>query len=169
MVKADAAGGFVGSTLFDAGGDEVGLSVQETSDHGFAVGGFSTDATGDSDAYLLKTDSDANFSWEQFLGGDDDDLANSIIVTDTDEIVVAGYSTSDDDRDGYLAKTDADGTVLWERHFGEDESDNLYGVSFEPTGGGLVAAGITQSYGSTDWKVLLLGTDDEGLIEWSVQ
>lgn len=169
MVKADTSGSFVGSTLFDGGGDEAGLSIQQTSDDGFVIGGFSTDATGDSDAYILRTDSDANFSWHQFLGGDEDDLANSVLVTDTDEIIVAGYSTSDSDRDGYLAKTNASGTVLWERYFGEEESDNLYGVSFEETGGGLVAAGISQSYGSTDWKVLLLGTDDEGRIEWSVQ
>jgi len=61
-------------TYGGAGWDRA-LSVVQTFDGGYALGGF-TDSfgAGDWDAWLIKTDEDGNMEWNQTYGGPSDDL-----------------------------------------------------------------------------------------------
>src|SRR5205814_640030 len=89
IVKTDALGNIewqktLGGTLY-----EVASSVQQTTDHGFIVAGFSRSNDGDvtghhgatttNDYWVVKLDSSGNLLWQKSLGGSLNDYANSVL------------------------------------------------------------------------------------------
>lgn len=78
-------------------------SVLQTIDGNFIIAGFSTSNSGDvrrnngdSDAWIVKLDSDGNIVWEKNYGGSEDDYANSIKQTTDGGYIIAGSSQSTD-------------------------------------------------------------------------
>jgi hypothetical protein len=61
LVKTDGQGELLWERTFGGAGNDVGVSVQQASDGGYIVAG-NTDSfgAGESDIYLIKTDSDGN-------------------------------------------------------------------------------------------------------------
>jgi len=77
LLKTDDDGNEVWNNRFGSAGDQVGRSVQETSDLGFIIAGYTDD--GNADALVIKTDSDGGLLWDMTLGGASDDEARAII------------------------------------------------------------------------------------------
>ncbi|MDR0664156.1 MAG: hypothetical protein LBF86_01355, partial [Helicobacteraceae bacterium] len=81
-------------------------SIQQTSDNGYVIAGYSysndddiTDHrgyTGISDFWIVKLDENGDIEWKKTLGGSAGDVATSIQQTNDDGYIVAGYSASTD-------------------------------------------------------------------------
>lgn len=97
LLKTDADGNEVWSNRFGGAGDQVGRSVQEASDLGFIIAGYT-----DADALVIKTDSDGGLLWDMTLGGTGDDEARAI--TETGE----GYTFT-----GFTGSFGAGGKDVW--------------------------------------------------------
>jgi predicted secreted protein len=156
------------SKTFGNLGDDVGDSVQKTSDGGYVIAGF-TDSygVGGDDVWLIKTDSDGNKVWDKKFGGTSDDVGWSVQQTSNDGYVVAGGTSSygAGARDAWLIKTDSNGNKVWDKTFGGASFDD--GMSVRQTSdGGYIIAGGTSSYGAGGEDVWLIKTDSDGNEVW---
>src|SRR2546421_559710 len=89
-------------------------SVQQTSDGGYIVAWAAASCGADnSDAWLLKLDSDGNVEWEKTYGGSGGDGASSVQQTTDGGYIVGGIENSfgSSSIGNWLLKLDSDGNV----------------------------------------------------------
>jgi hypothetical protein len=163
FIKTDAGGNKVWEKTFGGTGDYGGTSVQQTSDGGYVIAGYTTPYGAEKmDVYLIKTDASGNKVWEKTFGGSNADKGTSVQQTSDGGYVIAGDTESyGAGGDVYLIKTDASGNKVWEKTFGGSSYD--VGNSVQQTSdGGYVVAGETHSYGAGSSDVYLIKTDANG-------
>lgn len=150
------------------GGLTWAYSVQPTSDGGYiVVGETEPHLFGDTDAWLMKTDSNGNRLWDKTFGGEGWDRAESVQLTSDGGYIIAGwtYSYGEGKQDAWLIKTDSDGNKLWDRTFGG--SGNDWANSVQPTSdGGYIVTGWTSSYSTGMDDIWLIKTDSNGNKLW---
>jgi len=74
---------------------DVAKSVQQTSDRGYIVAGYTVSyGAGSADVWILKLDSYGNLKWNKTFGGSDLDWANSVQQTSDGGYIVAGWTES---------------------------------------------------------------------------
>src|SRR3990172_2314458 len=70
---------------------DYALSVNQTSDNGYALAGYTSSfGAGGDDAWLVKTDSSGNIQWKQTYGGTGGDYASSVVKTSDGGYALAG-------------------------------------------------------------------------------
>ena len=79
LIKTDSNGDTLWSKTYGGDEDENAYSVQETSDGGYIVGGYTESfSVGGKDIYIIKTDAFGNRLWSMTYGGLGDDRCLSI-------------------------------------------------------------------------------------------
>ena len=166
LIKTDSSGNNQWEKTFGGGDWDVGSSVQQTSDNGYLIAGYTESfGAGASDAYLVKTDSSGNKQWEKTFGGSQDDSASSIQKTSDNGYIIAGSTQSfSASEDVYLIKIDSNYNTQWERAFGGGSSDSASSVQ-QTSDNGYIIAGRTTSFGAGDNDVYLVKTDSNGTIQ----
>jgi len=173
LVKTDSNGDTIWTQTYGGGNYEVGNSVQQTTDGGYIVSGYTGSIVGDySDVYLIKTDSNGDTIWTQTIGGSDLNCGECVQQTTDGGYIVAGHIGSTAGVfDVYLLKTDSVGDTLWTQTIGGSEDD--FASSVEQTiDGGYIVVGSTKSYGTGDSDIFLIklefapgiGEESEGSI-----
>ncbi len=138
--KLDKNGNIQGQKIYRTG-SEGGGSIQQTSDGGYAVAGY-THSSGDSDIWVLKLNSDGSIAWQKTYGGPGEDWASSFQQTRDGGYIVAGvtYSFGAGNDDIWVLKLDTDGNIEWQRTYGSPSYE--WGNSIQQTSdGGYVVAG----------------------------
>ncbi|RKX69193.1 hypothetical protein DRP53_08950 [candidate division WOR-3 bacterium] len=169
LIKTDADGDTLWTRTFGGSSWDEGYSVQQTSDGGYIIAGYTKSyGAGEADVYLIKTDADGNALWTKTFGGTSGDWGRSVRQTTDNGYIIAGrtYSYGAGDDDVYLIKTDADGDTLWTKTFGGSSWDEGYSVQ-QTTDGGYIIAGWTKSYGAGGYDVYLIKTDADGNTLWT--
>jgi len=165
LVRTDADGDTLWTRAYGGSASEFGLSVQQTTDGGYIVGGYTESfGAGSSDCYLLKTDANGDTVWTRTYGGSADEYAESVQQTTDGGYVIAGWTFDLGDYDVYLIKTDANGDTLWTRTYGG--ANDEFGVSVQQTADeGYIIAG----YSARGWvsDVYLVRTDANGDELWT--
>jgi len=156
------------SVTFGGTGDDVGNSVQQTSDGGYIIAGYTTSkGAGGADVWLIKTDESGNEAWDRTFGGAGDDYGYSVQQTLDGGYIIAGstnsYGVGYDDV--WLIKTDASGGQVWERTFGALYEDEGHSVQ-QTADGGYIIAGHTDSYNSRPGGMWLVKADSLGNEVW---
>ena len=124
LIKTDASGNLLWQRTFGGTGDDCAYSVQQTSDGGYILAGYTRSfGAGGYDAYLVKTDASGNLQWQKTYKGVDNTFAYSVQqTTDGGFILVGGYNVSSDVRtDIYLVKVDTFGNLQWQRTIEGDD------------------------------------------------
>jgi hypothetical protein len=148
---------------------EIGRSLIQTDDGGFVLAG-ETDSygAGDSDCWLVKTDSSGNHEWNQTFGGIGEDVPYDLIQTVDGGFAFTGHTHSYGARspDIWLVKTDSNGHHKWNQTFGGNASDTAISL-IQTEEEGFALAGITNSMKIGNSEMWLVKTDSSGHHEWN--
>jgi len=146
-----------------SGSDDFALSVQQTTDGGYVMAGFTTSfGAGGTDVYVVKTNANGDTLWTKTYGGSGDDKATEIQQTTDGGYIITGTTTFGAGQDDvYLIKTDGNGSTIWTKTYGGTDYES--GASVKQTlDGGYVVTGSTSSYGAGGSDVYLIKTTANG-------
>jgi hypothetical protein len=103
VVKIDPNGILQWEKSYGGNSDDFATCIQQTSDSGYIVTGYSYSTNGDvsgghggCDYWVVKLDTAGFIQWQKCLGGTSDDYAESIKQTNDGGYIVAGYTQSND-------------------------------------------------------------------------
>ena len=150
LLRTDAAGDTLWSRTYGGYGWDSGLGVQSTVDGGFIVNGYTMSfGAGDTDYYMLKTDSSGNILWSRTYGGYHYDNGTCVRQLPDGGYLLGGYAKSfgDEDGDFWIIRTDVNGDSLWSQLYGGPGIENLNGMDIT-LDGGYILAGKTTSVGA---------------------
>ena len=95
LCKTDSYGLMEWNKTYGGMDDDVAYSVQQTSDGGYILAGYTESyGAGGTDAYLIKTDENGVMEWQKTYGGADPDGARSVQQTCDGGYILAGYTES---------------------------------------------------------------------------
>ena len=144
---------------------EVAHWVIQTSDNGFAVGGYTKDVTAeeyDRDFLLVKTDANGKMEWNRTYELMRYDMIGGFVETSDGGFAIAGESSR-----VWLMKTDETGKITWKQTYGSgDVGGRPYSI-IETPDGKFVIAGSTWTVGEGGTNVWLVKTDQSGNMEWN--
>jgi|CXWL01.1.fsa_nt_gi hypothetical protein len=169
IVRLNTNGSILWNKLLGGNGEDAAQSIQQTTDDGYIVAGYSTstangDVTGvnhgsggSRDFWIEKLDRFGNITWNKLLGGDNWDQAYSIKQTADDGYIVTGYSNSStsgditgsnhgpaNSYDYWIVKLNAIGNITWNKLIGGSGEDYSYSI-YQAADGGYVVAGYATS------------------------
>lgn len=162
LIKTDVAGDLQWSKTFGGAGTNLLSSLVETSDGGFALGGFTNSSGGsEGDMWLVKTNSKGDIQWSKNYGDTNHEIANSIVQTSDGGFALAGAKGPGGDfNDFCLVKTDSAGDLLWSKTYGGEGNDVAQSL-VQTTDGGYAMVGFLNNY---PW---LVRVDSTGSMQWN--
>lgn len=189
IVKMDVLGNIQWQKCLGGSGLDVAHFIQQTTDGGYIIAGYSNSHDGDvsgnhsiydwEDSWIIKLDASGNIQWKKCLGGSNQDEANSIQQTTDGGYIVAGWTISNDAevsgnhgrQDYWVVKLDASGNIQWQKCLGGSLDDVAWAVRQTSDGGYIVAGSsgsndgnVSGSHGSHDFWIVKL--DAAGNIQW---
>jgi PGF-CTERM protein len=172
LIKTDGNGNEKWSKTFGGSRDDCGGAIQQMSDGGYIIAGATESfGAGYLDVYLIKTDENGNEKWSKTFGGSDIDTGWSVQQTSDDGYIIAGATSSfgAGSSDVYLIKTDENGNKEWNKTFGGSYREGYDGASVvqQTSDGGYIIVSATESFGSGNYDVYLIKTDENGNEKWS--
>lgn len=123
-------------------GDKA-MTVTQTADGGYLLGGISHSVGVNGDAWIVKTDAKGVLQWSKNYGTSGEDRVNSLLQTSDGGYVLVGYK-HDNGEDSWIVKTDSTGTVVWQKNLGVTGDDAFLTVK-KLSDGSLLACGYTYS------------------------
>ena len=147
---------------------DVGQSIQQTTDGGFIITGFSMGAIGGFGGWLIKTDSEGNKIWDYFFDESGEDGGMSVQQTSDGGYIIGGITSSfgNGEDDVWLIKIDSQGNEMWNKTFGGSSNDVCYSVQ-QTIDSGYITCGFTESFGNGEKDVWLIKTDSQGNEMWN--
>ncbi|MCK4576758.1 hypothetical protein KAU34_10145, partial [candidate division WOR-3 bacterium] len=171
VIKTDVNGDTLWTKTYGGEKDDVGVSIQKTSDSGYIIAGRTTSfGSGYYDVYLIKINDDGDTQWAKTYGGTEYDGGISIQQTSDGGYIIGGDTESygEGEKDIYLIKIDETGSVLWTKTYGGTEDDGCLSVQ-ETSDGGYIVTGFTTLSNIHTWNsdVYLIKTDANGSALWT--
>jgi hypothetical protein len=170
LIKTDIAGDEEWNNTFGGSEDEEGKSVQQASDGGFIITGYTKSSTaGGEDVWFIKTDNVGNQEWTKSFGGSNDDGGTSVLQASDGGYTIAGYTSSygTGSVDVWLIKMNQTGNEEWNKTFGGYSSDGAWSAQ-QTSDGGYIITGWTYSHGGGYLgNVWLIKADNAGNEEWN--
>jgi len=169
LIKTDLNGDTLWTRQYGESLDEAGYSMIQTAENGYLiVGSRSSHETGDSDVYLVKTDSVGDTLWTRQYGGENRWEGSMSIIQTDDGYLFTGYKSTDglNGKDVWLVKINSQGDTLWTQTYGGsgwEEGSSLINT----VDGGFLIAGTTTSFGAGYPDYWLIKTDSEGDTLWT--
>jgi hypothetical protein len=114
VIKLDANGKLQWTKTIGGPASEIGNSLIQTSDGGYAIAGYTSSfSAGGRDVYVIKLDANGNLQWTKTIGGENDDRGLSLIQTSDGGYAIAGYTKSfgAGGADVYVVKLDKNGNA----------------------------------------------------------
>ena len=169
LIKTDNNGNEIWSQTFGGSLSDAANSLAKTADGGYIIAGY-TDSfgAGNSDVWIVKTDSNGNEIWNQTYGGALNDIACSVQLTIDGGFIISGITCSfgDDDGDALLIKTDSNGNEIWSQTYGGNLTEYAQSI-LNTNDSGYLFAGYTDSFGAGNSDVWVVKTDPNGNEIWN--
>jgi hypothetical protein len=162
LVKTDSTGNHEWNKTFGGSIDDLSGALIQTSDGGYFLGGSTYSYSPSySDFWLVKTDANGDFVWNQtFRGGFEEGLI-SLMPTSDSGFVLAGATEIWGGGNLFFVKSDSSGNLVWNKTLGAP-SNSWFTSIIQTSDEGFVAAG--SSGNNNDF--LLIKTDSLGQKEW---
>ncbi|OFY36137.1 MAG: hypothetical protein A2W91_04955 [Bacteroidetes bacterium GWF2_38_335] len=159
ILKLNEFGDTLWSKCYGGSSEEHAESIQQTTDGGFIIAGYSGSIDGDvnennglSDVWILKLNEYGDALWSKSYGGSDFDYSYSIQQTTDGGYIVAGLSESNDGdvngnhgtRDIWVLKLNEYGDTTWTRCYGGSYWEETNSIQ-QTSDGGYIVAGSSYS------------------------
>jgi large repetitive protein len=138
------------SKAFGNADDDEAHAIEKVS-NGFILTGYTKSGSfGGQDILLTKMNNSGFKVWSKNIGGVENDIAKSLLITADNKIILAGstfsssYANYHALEDLLVVQTDATGVVEWSKAYGGSKSDNGNSV-VQANGTNLVAVGFSAS------------------------
>jgi len=150
-------------------GDDLALSVEQTSDGGFVVaGGTKSFGSGEEDIWVLRLDSSGNVVWQKSYGPGE---GRSVKQTSEGGFIVAGFTgTFTPVADAFVFKLDPSGGVIWSMTYGGGDRGDDFDAAFsvqQTSDGGYLVGGSTRSFAVGIEDAWILRLDSSGNVVWT--
>lgn len=191
ILKLDPNGNLIWQKLYGGSGYDHARSIEQTTDGGFVIAGWSESNNGDvsgnhgsRDAWIIKTDSNGLIIWQKCFGGSSFDWANSVQQTSDGGYIVAGVSDSQNGDvsgnhgiyDYWILKLDMNGNLTWQKSLGGEGDDQAYSTQQTYDGGYIIAGWADSKSGDVSGNhdttsdaysdVWLVKLDESGNLQW---
>ena len=160
--------------------------MQQTSDGGYIVGGYSfsnnsgektENSRGSVDYWIVKLNGSGNIQWDKTIGGNNYDDLTCLQQTSDGGYILGGWSVSGASgektenskgfQDFWVVKLNASGSIQWDKTIGGFNLDELYSLQ-QTTDGGYILGGTSQSFsGGNVGDYWIVKTDASGSIQWN--
>jgi len=186
IIKLNNTNDIIWQKTYGGTDSDFANSIQETTDGGYIVAGYTysndgdiPENKGDADFWIIKLNNIGDTIWHKTYGGTDYDYEKSIKETTDGGYIVIGYTKSNDgditenkgNEDVWVIKLDNIGDIIWQKTYGGTNNDEAFSIQ-ETTDGGYIFTGntesndgdITENKGNKDVWVIKL--DNTGGIIW---
>ena len=148
----------------NTGFNDYGYSVQQTSDGGFIMVGY-TQLENPYGAYLIKLKANFDTAWTKSYGGPLGISGNYVQQTNDGGYIFTGYYNDSTGAFALLIKTDSLGDTLFTKTYGGSGVDRGYSV-LQTIDGGYILTGTT-NFGAGGIDIYLIKTDSFGDTLWT--
>jgi hypothetical protein len=145
VAKTDSSGKVQWEQTFGGKGLTTGMSVQQTKDSGYVIGGATNSSgAGKQEFYLIKTDSSGTKQWQQTFGGNGDSIAYAVQQTNDGGYIIGGTDslTAANRTQALLVKTDSSGNMQWQETLSGNGDCAAYDVQ-QTNDSGYIVVGST--------------------------
>jgi hypothetical protein len=162
IAKLNSLGSLLWQHCLGGSLDDIGYTIIQTNDSGFAICGLASSNDGDiignhggQDLLIIKFDRFGNIEWKKIYGGSMDDAAYSIREIDNDGYLLVGKTYSNDGNvsglhdtsvstcDAWVLKLNGIGNIDWQKCLGGLRND--FGLDGQKSNGGYIINGWTFS------------------------
>lgn len=185
VIKLDPNGDEEWQFTIGGKGMDILLSIQQTKDKGYILGGTSDsskgknldenpyqkseDSRGGMDYWVVKITEFGEIEWQKAIGGEYYDVLRSIHQTEDEGYILGGYSNSpasnektDDnqgDGDFWIVKLDKKGNIEWDKTIGGDGDDELFALILTSDNGYMLGGNSNSNISGSKQAGKLNGTD----------
>ena len=161
IVKLNSTGTIQWQKTLGGTGTDVPLTIKQTTDGGYIIGGYtySTDGDvtgnhGDADVWIVKINSTGTIQWQKTLGGTGDDQGRSIELTPDGGYIINGFTNSTNGDvtgnhggyDAWILKLNNAGMIQWQKTMGGTGNEKNFTTSMpQISGGGYIILNYTTS------------------------
>ncbi|MDQ4141344.1 MAG: T9SS type A sorting domain-containing protein [Bacteroidota bacterium] len=167
IVKIDALGNKQWDNSFGGISDDFLVSVQQTNDKGYILGGTSGSpasgrfgrsksigSKGEKDYWIVKVNASGKKEWDKTIGGKSFDFLRTVKQTNDNGYILGGYSYSPSSvnktgankgfADYWIVKTNSRGLIMWNKTIGGSSEDVLQSLELTKDGG-FILGGTSSS------------------------
>ena len=169
MLKINDSGKTLWTQTYGGVWGEVGWSLNESGDGGYAIAGETWSyGAGQNDMLLIKTDASGNMEWMKTYGSNGNEWCRTMLNTKDGGYMLVGSTKPDGAQysDIYLVKTDASGDTVWTKTYG-GEGDEIGNWIQETSDNGYIICGSTNSYGFGANDIYVIKTNIMGDTIWT--
>ena len=169
VYKIDTSGAVLWSKRYGTSSvNESAKFITETSDGGYVLCGYRTDASGFNDSYVIKTNSVGDTLWTKMVGGVDNDYSdavrempdgNYLVTADTKSFGAGGYDVE------LFTLNAATGNVIWDYPYGDSLNSGCQGVAISQDKH-ILSWGETETYQFSPFDFLIQKMDTAGNLTW---
>jgi hypothetical protein len=168
LLKINNSGNQEWMKTFDSGEADQASAIFQNSDSGFILTGTIRINLGQTQAFLMRTNSFGDSLWVKRYIVTSGDVGGTCVrqTVDGGFIITGSMSLIGSNTDVYFQKTDSSGNLLWARSYGN--YFNEYGKYFiESPDGGFLIAGLADTSFISVIDMLLIKTDSVGDTLWT--
>ena len=138
----------------------------------FLAGGTESFGAGKEDAWVVRLSPEGTDEWNRTYGGEEDEIARSIIRTDDGSLLLAGnlnYVTNGTrpDTDAWLVKINSSGDEIWNRTYGGPDVNASANAVTVTGDGGYLFVGSTTAWGGNESDAWAVRVNETGEEVWS--
>jgi hypothetical protein len=174
VVKIDSFGNVIWENTYSLGYMDYAYSVQQTSDGGYIVAGFTYTANPNKPPYpgpnywVIKLDELGNISWQKTYSGCGGAMASFIEQTSDGGYIVTGITNQCEigkHNDLWVIKLDAFGNITWQKTYGAPGDESTNSKIHQTSDGGYILVGNSRG-GAIYSGALVLRLNASGQIIW---
>jgi hypothetical protein len=142
--------------------EQMAKYVEQTRDKGFVFCGYTSDAYGSNDGYVVKVDSAGNLKWQGVVGTPGIEYSDMVHELPDGNFLLSGDTKQfGGNTDVELTKFDRNGNVIWDKTYGDQLENGCQGV-YLLSNGNYLSYGETNVMGSVAFDFFIQMVDTAG-------